>query len=280
MNFYKDMVKGAVVAIHFGTTHNDTKEKTIDVINEKLKNHFKDLDFYQVFTSRIINRILAGKGIHHLNTSQMLEKLRDEGYKSLIIQPTYVINGTEMEALKREVEKYSSSFDDIRIGTPLLSNYPNYVEIVEILAKETGTLESDMALVLAGHGTHHSALSAYPMLDFVAKDLDMPFYVGTVEGYPSVDVVIKALKKDNKKRVILRALMFVAGEHAKNDIAIDWKNKLEENGFEVTLNMEGLGEIAGIRKMFLDSATKLENHIPEDILKKKADYAKGIKAKS
>ena len=41
MNFYKTMEKGAIVAAHFGTTHEDTKEKTIDIINEKLKNEFR-----------------------------------------------------------------------------------------------------------------------------------------------------------------------------------------------------------------------------------------------
>ena len=276
MDFYENIVKGAVVVVHFGTTHNDTKEKTIDIINEHLKNHFGKLDFYQVFTSRIINRILAGKGVVHLNTSQMLEKLKEEGYKNIIIQPTYVINGIEMEALRREVEKYSSSFEDIRVGTPLLSTYSNYVEIIEILDQEVGVLEPDMAVVLAGHGTDHSSLSAYPMLDYVAKDLNKPFYVGTVEGYPTIETVIKLLKKDNKKKIILRPLMFVAGEHAKNDIAIDWKNELEANGFEVTLNLKGLGELAGIHTMFLNSAIKLENQIPEDILKKKEAYAKGI----
>nr|WP_307775248.1 sirohydrochlorin cobaltochelatase [uncultured Cetobacterium sp.] len=278
MNFYNNIKKGAVLLAHFGTTHEDTREKTIDVINLQMKNHFKDLDFYQVYTSRIINRILAKRGVENMNTSQMLEKLKADGYESLIIQPTYIINGTEMEALKREVEIYSKYFKDIRVGFPLLSSPENYIEVIEVLAKEVGELKGNEGVVLVGHGTEHPATSAYPMLDYVAKDMGKPFYIGTVEGYPTVESVIKMLKRDKKDKVVLMPLMFVAGDHAKNDIAEDWKEVLEENGIEVTLNLKGLGEIEGIQNIFLENAKFLEENMPEDILKKKAEYAKGKEA--
>ncbi|MEG1806781.1 MAG: sirohydrochlorin cobaltochelatase [Cetobacterium sp.] len=277
MNFYKNMKKGAIVVAHFGTTHQDTKEKTIDIINKKMSKEFEKLDFFQVYTSRIINRILAKRGIENLNTSQMLEALKNQGYKHVIIQPTYIINGTEMEALKREVEQYSHHFEDIRVGTPLLTSTEDYFEVIKVIFEENVDLTSDEAIVLVGHGTEHPAMSSYPMLDYVARDLNLPLYIGTVEGYPSIENVKKLLEKDKKKKVILQPLMFVAGDHAKNDIAEDWKNELENEGYEVTLNLKGLGEIEKVQDIFIERAKKLEDNLPEDILKKKADYAKGKK---
>ncbi|MDX8336769.1 sirohydrochlorin cobaltochelatase [Candidatus Cetobacterium colombiensis] len=278
MNFYKNLKKGAVVAAHFGTTHEDTKEKTIDVINKKLKIEFQKLDFFEVYTSRIINRILSKKGINNLNTSQMLEKLYKEGYQHVIVQPTYIINGTEMEALKREVEMFNDKFEDIRLGTPLLSNVDDYFNLIDIVEKDIPELEEDKAIVLIGHGTNHPAFSVYPTLAYIARDLNKPIYVGTIDGYPTVDNVIKELKRDKKTKLVLMPLLFVAGDHAKNDIAEDWKNTLEENGFKVELNLKGLGEIEAIQEIYVEKAKILENTQPEDILLKKAEYAKGKKA--
>lgn len=46
--------------------------------------------------------------------------------------------------------------------------------------------------------------------------------------------------------------MFVAGDHAANDISVDWKNELESNGFQVELILEGLGQVHAIRNLFLE----------------------------
>ncbi|WP_418965635.1 sirohydrochlorin cobaltochelatase [Cetobacterium sp.] len=278
MNFYKNMEKGAIVVAHFGTTHEDTKEKTIDIINEKIKKEFDKLDFFQVYTSRIINRILLKRGIENLNTTQILEKLAAKGYQHVIVQPTYIINGTEMEALKREVELFSDKFEDIRIGSPLLTGVEDYFKLVNIIEEEYKDLKEDEGIVMIGHGTEHPALSSYPMLAYVTRDLERPIYIGTVQGYPGLDNVVKELKRDKKRKVTLMPLMFVAGDHAKNDIAEDWKEALEENGFEVEVNLKGLGEIESVQNIFIEKAKELENTQPEDILVKKAEYAKGRKA--
>lgn len=278
MNFYKSMKKGAIVAVHFGTTHEDTKEKTINIINEKIKKEFSKLDFFEAYTSRIINRILLKRGIKNLNTTEILEKLLNEGYKHVILQPTYIISGTEMEALRREVELFSNKFEDIRLGVPLLSSVDDYFNLLEVLKEEVGDLKENEGLIMVGHGTDHPALSSYPMLDYVARDLELPIYIGTVEGYPGFDKVLKVLKKDKKSQVKLMPLMFVAGDHAKNDIAEDWKEALEKNGIEVVLDLKGLGEIEKIQNIFIEKAKVLENVKIEDILLKKKEYSKGRKA--
>jgi sirohydrochlorin cobaltochelatase len=278
MNFYKNMEKGAVVAIHFGTSHEDTKKKTINIINQKIKNEFSQLDFFEAYTSRIINRILLKKGIKNFNTTEILEKLLDEGYKNVILQPTYIINGTEMEALKREIDFFSDKFEDIRLGTPLLSSVDDYFNLLEILKEESVKFKDNEGLVMIGHGTSHPALSAYPMLDYIAKDLKLPIYIGTVDGYPGLDKVVQDLKKNKKTKVKLMPLMLVAGDHAKNDIAIDWKENLEANDIEVVLDLKALGEVEKVQDIFIQKAKDLENVKSEDILLKKKEYSKGRKA--
>mgnify|MGYP002228090227 CR=1 FL=1 len=73
--------------------------------------------------------------------------------------------------------------------------------------------------------------------------------------------------------------MFVAGDHAKNDIAGDWKEELEKKGYEVSVFMEGLGQNPDIQKIFIEHARFMAKHKMIDIVDKKKAYAveKGLK---
>lgn len=63
--------------------------------------------------------------------------------------------------------------------------------------------------------------------------------MGTIEGYPTFDTMLAQLKAGKAKRVTLVPFMFVAGDHAKNDIAGEWKERLEKEDFIVSTQLEG-----------------------------------------
>ena len=58
------------------------------------------------------------------------------------------------------------------------------------------------------------------------------------------------------KRVVLRPLMIVAGDHANNDMAGDdedsWKSVFENEGYEVVCVVEGLGQLEAIRDLIVE----------------------------
>lgn len=62
------------------------------------------------------------------------------------------------------------------------------------------------------------------------------------------------LRQRQVRRVTLAPLMVVAGDHAKNDLAGDdedsWKSVLTRDGFEVQVDLRGLGEYAAVREHF------------------------------
>ena len=67
--------------------------------------------------------------------------------------------------------------------------------------------------------------------------------------------------KQPSKTLTLAPLMFVAGDHAKNDMAGEedsWKSELEEKGYEVRVILKGLGEFEGIRKIFAEHIEEAE----------------------
>ncbi len=56
--------------------------------------------------------------------------------------------------------------------------------------------------------------------------------------------------------MLIKPLMYVAGDHACNDMAGDeedsWLTLLENDGYQVTPILEGLGQNPAVRAIFLD----------------------------
>lgn len=275
-DFYKTMGKNdkaSVLIVHFGTTFDGTRKNTIDAVNDEAKKEFPDMEIREAYTSRIIMRRLKERGIVKDNPAEALDKLAKEGYTHIIVQPTNVINGVESKTLEQQLEMYKDKFKEIRTGSALLSAPEDYKAVAEIINKEVGELADDEAVVLVGHGTHDSGNAAYPAMDYTAKSMGYKFYVGTIEGFPEFDDVVKGLKKDNIKKVILMPFMFVAGDHANNDIAVDWKEALEKEGFIVKVKLTSLGMMEDIRKMFINHAKFMLENKKEDMISKKLFYS-------
>jgi sirohydrochlorin cobaltochelatase len=76
--------------------------------------------------------------------------------------------------------------------------------------------------------------------------------VATIEGYPTQETAIQQIKAMKGKKVTLVPLLFVAGDHANNDISVEWKETLEKEGFSVDVKLEGLGEVPGIQDLYVE----------------------------
>ena len=275
-DFYKTMGKNdkaSVLMVHFGTTFDDTRKNTIDAVNSEAEKEFPKMEVREAYTSRIIMRRLKDRGIVKDNPAEALDKLAKEGYTHIIVQPTNVINGVESKTLEQQLEMYKDKFKEIRTGSALLSTPEDYKAVAEIINKEVGKVTDNEAVVLVGHGTHDNGNAAYPAMDYTAKSMGYKFYVGTIEGFPEFDDVVRGLKKDNIKKVILMPFMFVAGDHANNDIAVDWKEALEKEGFIVEVKLTSLGMMEDIRKMFIDHAKFMLENKKEDMILKKLFYS-------
>lgn len=264
--------KAALLMVHFGTTYDDTRAVTIDAINTEARKAFPQLEMREAYTSRIVARRLKAKGIVKQNPLEALLTLRGEGYTHIIVQSTNIIEGVEMESLRRDVASVAPFFKEVRLGTPLLYSVEDAQEVVSILAASQPAKGS---VVLVGHGTHTPATAIYTLIDYMLKDRGMKnFHVGTIEGYPTYDTMLTQLKASKDRRVTLIPFMFVAGDHANNDIAVDWKKALEKEGFQVDVRMQGLGEQPAIQHIFIEHIRFMLLNKYVDIMEKKAKYAK------
>lgn len=262
--------KAAILMVHFGTTHDDTRALTIDALNDNVKRTFPGIEVREAYTARIVIKRLSERGIMKEKPLTVLQQLKKEGYTHLLIQPSTIIDGVEKESLDKDIAAVKSEFKDIRTGDPLLYTPEDYENLIGVLIQNT---DKQTAYVLVGHGTYDSNTAQYAMLDYMLKSKGYNnFIVGTIEGYPSFDDVTYQLKTLNLKEVQLIPLMFVAGEHAKNDIAGDWKNDLEKEGYTVHVQMEGLGQNAEIQNLYINHLRYIAKHRKYGIMEKKAIY--------
>lgn len=252
--------KNAVLVVSFGTSHQDTREKTIDAIEKQIADDWGQGRLYRAWTSGMIIRKLRGRDGYEVDTvEQAMERMLADGVTQVTVQPTHIVNGIENDRMKRDVLKFADRFDSIRFGTPLLTEDADSERVVTGLMEEFGEVKPDTALIFMGHGTTHYANAIYAALDYKFKDMGYPnVFVGTVEAYPSMETLKRMVKEGGYRKVILSPFMIVAGEHAKHDMASDdedsWKSQFEAEGLLVSCVVKGLGEYETIRQMFLEHA--------------------------
>jgi len=246
----------SLLMVHYGTTYDDTRAKTIDAINEKARKAFPDMKVCEAYTSRIVMKRLARRGIKKYTPVDALLKLRSEGIRKVKIQPSYVIDGIEMHRLRNEVEQVRPFFDSIWVSTPLLYTVEDAGKVCEVLVnRHTADAKKREHVLFIGHGTEGPATALYSQLDYVLRaNGHSNYHVATIEGYPTQQTALAQIKAMKGRKVTLVPLLFVAGDHANNDIATDWKESLEKEGLTVDVRLEGLGEVTEIQNLYIEKA--------------------------
>ncbi len=125
--------KGAILVVHFGTTHDDTRRVTLDAINERIASAYPNLEVRQAYSSRIVRKRLAARGIEIPTPGEALKELAREGFTHLLVVSTTIVDGVEMESLSYEVAHQQSHFKKIRLVTPLLFYESDYRDLTAIM---------------------------------------------------------------------------------------------------------------------------------------------------
>lgn len=252
------MIRKAILVVSFGTSHGDTRQRTIEQIEEDIRKAYPEYAVYRAFTSKMIIQILKQRdGIEVFTVSKAMEQMKRDGITDIVIQPTHILNGIENDFMIQEADLYKKEFTSLVFGTPLLHKTEDYWKVIDAFVKRLPELSKKEAVIGMGHGTKHYSNASYAALDYMFKDRGYKnIYIATVEAYPSLNDILKKLKEKEYDKVILIPFMIVSGDHAKNDMAgsdeDSWKVILEREGFGTTCILEGLGENPDIRKILQD----------------------------
>ena len=250
-----------LLVVSFGTSFNDSRRLTIGAIESALEKAFPEYAVRRGFTSQIIiDHVAKRDGEIIDNMQEALDRAVDNGVKTLVVQPTHLMNGLEYEEMSKAIAQYSDAFEQISIGQPLLTSDEDFQAVAKAITEATADYDDgETAIVFMGHGTEAESNGVYAKMQQVLTDGGYAhYYVGTVEATPSLDDVLEAVKQGSYKRVVLRPLMVVAGDHANNDMAGDeddsWKTTFEKEGYEVVCEVEGLGALEAVQQLYVEHA--------------------------
>ena len=275
-----DIGDNELLVVSFGTSFNDSRTADIGGIEKALQTAYPDWSVRRAFTAQIIiNHVQARDDEKIDNMDQALQRAVDNGVKNLVVQPTHLMHGAEYDELTEAVESYKDKFESVTIAEPLLGEVGDSDDAVNddkkavaeaITAEAVKTAGYDSlevaeadgtAFVFMGHGTSHTAKISYSQMQSQMNDLGYDnVFIGTVEGKPedtACEAVIEKIKEAGYKKVVLRPLMVVAGDHANNDMAGDdedsWKSQFEASGAfdKIDTQIAGLGEISAIQDLYV-----------------------------
>ena len=289
--------KKAIVLAGFGTSY-PSALVAITNIQEKVQEAFPGTKVKVAFTSNIIRKIwhkrqndkkflsehknIPKKILYVKGPLATIADMQDEGYRTIIVQPIHIYNGEEYADLCSYVRGLNSiqtikakymPFEKLVIGRPALGkNGPvhDYHEDMEVAAR---ALASDVALakknkaalVYMGHGNEFYSTGVYAEFQQVMRNTypGTKIFIGTVEGYPSLNDVLVSVKHDGIKKVMLKPLMIVAGDHANNDMAGNtddsWKTTFKRAGIRVVCVIHGLGENSEWAKIYVNNIKDVIN---------------------
>ncbi len=281
-----DIGEKELLVVSFGTSFNDSRSQDIGGIEKALQEAYPDWSVRRAFTAQIIiNHVQARDGEKIDNMEQALERAVLSGVKELVIQPTHLMHGAEYDELVGVLDGYKDKFEKVAVAEPLLGEVgkdatkinEDKKAVAEAITaeavKEAGfdSLEAadkdSVAFVFMGHGTSHTAKVSYSQMQTQMDELGYKnVFIGTVEGEPEeteLSEVIEKVKAAGYKKVILRPLMVVAGDHANNDMAGDdedsWKSSFEADGSfdSVECQIEGLGRIEAVQELYVKHSAEV-----------------------
>lgn len=282
--------KQAVVLAAFGTTVPGALPGILN-IRERIAKKYPNTPVYIAFTSNIVRGIWHkrrdDKQFLRMNPDipreimnvrgplATIADLQDEGYRTIIVQPSHISLGEEYLDLVSYIEGLNAiatikprfrPFDKLAIGRPAMGTVGEehpYTEDLQLIARAlaadaAAAEQQGAALLYMAHGnTSMPSGSAYLEFAAIMNRLypRVKTYIALVEGFPSLDLTLPQIEKDGARKLLLKPFMTVAGDHTLNDMAGDepdsWKSLLTKKGFSVVPVRQGLGEVDTFADVFV-----------------------------
>ena len=219
----------ALMLTVFGTS--TEASVTFEELLPLVQQRFPDRDVVVPYTSAVIrdklNAEIADPAKKILSPAEMLEKLKTEGYKDIAVISTLLFAGVEHDKLKDAVDRFGAANNAITVSytPPLLAERNNLKPAVDTLGKY---MLKDGSNVVVAHGTHegHPVEKTYMAIADLVASAYPDARVGSIEGVPDMEKAMEWVQGRKETDVRFIVFMFVAGDHAENDIASDEEDSL------------------------------------------------------
>ena len=281
--------RAAILLANFGTTVPEAV-KSITNIQQQVKKVFPLVPVKVSFTSNIIRSVWKKRQaesekwmkmgasreiLYGKNIIATIGDLMEDGYNTIIVQPTHIFFMEQTQDLSSYVNALASikttkekwmPFNKIVMGRPALGGPGNKYDYRVDMEKALKTIVPDVELagekkailIYMGHGNKYWSTGLYVEAAGMMRKLypHVTTYIGSVEGYPNISDILPHLSHSDSGNIMLKPFMIVAGDHAMKDMAGDnegsWKSVLTRHGFNVIPVLEGFGSNDDFAKIFVE----------------------------
>lgn len=265
--------KEGLLLVAFGTSVPEA-QPALTAIDADFKAAFPDSPVVWAYTSSIIREKLAKQGTHIGDVNAGLEELARRKVDVVRVQSLHVVAGEEFSEMERLLvswlTRHPDAFKAVYLGRPLLESRQDADEVCRaVLGATEGRRKPGELLALMGHGQSHGRGDM--VIEGMRATLsyaDNLAVLATVEGSHGFDEVLSRIRTSRASVIWLQPFMVVAGDHARNDLAGDdpdsWASKIRALGLTPRPVLTGLGELPGVRAVFVRHAR--DSH--DDLMKK------------
>ncbi len=239
--------KPAIVLAAFGTS--TEAFDTYHHFELQVKKRFPDHEIRWAFTSHKVRHKVAqekGQKLNDLPTT--LRELKAAGYTRVAVQSLHLVPGEEWE---KKIVQESQNIPGLKValGKPLLSSKKDQEQVLQALAQTFPQDLKNNAVVLVAHGSpSREGTATYLAFNRLLRSRypHQNVFLGTVEGKPTRQETLEAVKKSGASAVVLMPFLFVAGEHVAKDILgadpESWKSELlQQKAYRIEGITKGLG---------------------------------------
>ena len=251
--------KPVILVVSLGTSDDSSRHITIGAVEDAIQERFShDFDVRKAFTSQaVIDELAERSGVEIDTVEKALDRCAADGVRTLIVQPTFVTDGSEYADLESVLRERAAMFDDLVLCNPLLTESEDYDAVADALARAFARHDDGAtAFCFVDYGAEGNNGAACSRLQeaFAAKGYGR-FFAGTAEAEPSCAEVMAAASAAGCTKAVLRPLA-VAADTAATTVIADhenpesWASQFLAAGFETTCVIEGLGQLNAIDEIF------------------------------
>ena len=261
-NTHSANAKAGILLVHYGTQNDNSRHRTLDALNTLVAKSFDGCPVVEAYAAPTVIRALSRRGIHKPTIAEALDSLSALGCRRLAVQSTMLLDGVMTDVLEEQLATRRTHFDTVAVGRPLLYSVDDCRTMLDCIARslkaDTAAADAQTHVVLVGHGSDSPANAMYSQVDYVAQNEGRPnWHVGTIEGYPTTATVASRLAAARAKHVVLVPLLYIAGNHLRDDIDGVWRQHLEGLGYKVDVVKKGLGEMQEVQQALVARVAEL-----------------------
>lgn len=258
------MSRTGIILASFGSIYGEAVEKSLGTMERKAQAAYPDCKVRRVFLSPALVEKWNEKYEDKVETlEEALAELKGSGVEEVYIQPFALVADQSYQHMRKQLMRLIHGkerlFAHINIGKPLLTSLgakntaDDYAQLLSAVERHIGPREEGQTLLLMANGQNHPEFSAL-QLKCLYGELPRTV-VFTSNGFPTFRQALGLLAARPGKKVMVMPMALIGSEHLldylggiRNDSV---KSLLEDEGYQVSIWNEGLGENPYIQELFL-----------------------------